>query len=51
MGGLAKRVDHAPHSDPPIVVIKSVNPEYLTCQRDAEEMNIIRGITWAAKRL
>ena len=33
------------------VVIKSVNPEYQTYERDAEEVNIIGRVIWAAKRL
>jgi phage repressor protein C with HTH and peptisase S24 domain len=36
MGIVAKRVEHMPHSKPPRVIIKSLNPEYQT---------------WAAKRL
>jgi hypothetical protein len=28
MGLVAKRVEHIPNSDPPKVLIKSVNPEY-----------------------
>jgi len=51
MGLVAKRVEHVPHSDPPKVVIKSVNPEYQTYERDAEEVNIIGRVIWAAKRL
>jgi len=51
MGLVAKRVEHVPHSDPPTVVIKSVNPEYQTYERDAEEVNIIGRVIWAAKRL
>jgi hypothetical protein len=37
MGVVAKRVEHLPHSDPPKVMIKSLNPEYQTYERDAEE--------------
>jgi phage repressor protein C with HTH and peptisase S24 domain len=51
MGVVAKRVEHVPHSDPPTVVIKSVNPEYQTYERQAEEVNIIGRVIWAAKRL
>lgn len=51
MGLVAKRVEHVPHSDPPTVVIKSANPEYQTYERDAEEVNIIGRVIWAAKRL
>jgi phage repressor protein C with HTH and peptisase S24 domain len=51
MGVVAKRVEHLPHSDPPKVTIKSLNPEYQTYERDAEEVNIVGRVIWAAKRL
>jgi len=51
MGLVAKRVEHVPNSEPPKVVIKSVNPEYQTYERDAEEVNIIGRVIWAARRL
>ncbi len=51
MGVVAKRVEHVHYSDPPTVVIKSVNPEYQTYERDADEVHIIGRVIWAAKRL
>ena len=51
MGIVAKRVEHVPHSEPPKIVIKSVNPEYQTYERDVEEVNIVGRVIWAAKRL
>lgn len=51
MGIVAKRIEHVPHSEPPKIVIKSVNPEYLTYERDVEEVNIVGRVIWAAKRL
>ena len=51
MGLVAKRVEHVPHSEPPKVIIKSVNPEYQTYEREAEEVKIIGRVIWAAKRL
>jgi len=51
MGIVAKRIEHVPHSEPPQIVIKSVNPEYQTYEREAEEVNIIGRVIWAAKRL
>ena len=51
MGVVAKRVEHLPHSEPPKVIIKSLNPEYQTYERDAEEVNIVGRVIWAAKRL
>jgi phage repressor protein C with HTH and peptisase S24 domain len=50
MGLVAKRVEHAPHSEPPTVIIRSVNPEYATYQRDAEEVHVVGRVIWAAKR-
>jgi hypothetical protein len=41
MGLVAKRIEHEPNSDPAMVVIKSVNPEYQTYQRMSEEVHII----------
>jgi phage repressor protein C with HTH and peptisase S24 domain len=51
MGLVAKRVEHVINSDPPRVLIKSINPEYQSYERDAEEMNIVGRVVWAAKRL
>jgi phage repressor protein C with HTH and peptisase S24 domain len=51
MGLVAKRVEHIPNSDPPKVVIKSVNPEYQAYERIAEEVNVVGRVVWAARRL
>jgi len=51
MGLVAKRVEHEPNSDPPKVIIRSVNPDYPTYERDAEEVNVVGRVVWAAKRL
>jgi phage repressor protein C with HTH and peptisase S24 domain len=51
IGIVAKRVEHVPHSDPTKVIIKSLNPEYQTYERNAEEVNIIGRVVWASKRL
>jgi phage repressor protein C with HTH and peptisase S24 domain len=51
MGIVAKRVEHVPQSEPPKIVIKSVNPEYQTYERDVEEVNIVGRVIWAARRL
>jgi hypothetical protein len=51
MGIVAKRIELVPHSEPPKIVIKSINPEYQTYERDGEEVNIIGRVIWAAKRL
>ncbi|MBI1209264.1 MAG: peptidase S24 [Azospirillum sp.] len=50
-GLVAKRLEHIPNTDPPTVVIKSVNPAYETYQRTAEEVNIVGRVIWAAQRL
>ena len=51
MGLVAKRIEHAPNSEPPKLIIKSVNPQYDTYQRDAEEVHIIGRVVWTARRL
>lgn len=48
MGIIAKRIEHVPHSDPTKVIIKSLNPEYQTYERNTEEVNIIGG--WFGRR-
>ena len=51
MGIVAKRVEHVPNSEPATIVIKSVNPDYKTYERGAEEVNIIGRVIWSARRL
>ena len=51
MGLVAKRIEHEPNSEPPKVVIKSVNPEYETYERDAEEVHMIGRVVWTSRRL
>jgi phage repressor protein C with HTH and peptisase S24 domain len=51
MGLVAKRVEHIPNSEPPKVLIKSVNPEYQAYERIAEEVNVVGRVVWAARRL
>jgi phage repressor protein C with HTH and peptisase S24 domain len=51
MGIVAKRIEHVPHSYPTKVIIKSLNPEYQTYERNAEDVNIIGRVVWASKRL
>lgn len=50
MGVVAKRAEHIPNSDPPRIVIRSVNPEYPAYERDAQEVNMIGRVIWAARR-
>ena len=51
MGVVAKRVEHVPSSDPPKIVVRSINPDYPTYELTGEEVNIIGRVVWAAKRL
>jgi phage repressor protein C with HTH and peptisase S24 domain len=51
LGLVAKRIEHEPNSEPPKVVIKSVNPEYETEERDAEEVHMIGRVVWTSRRL
>jgi phage repressor protein C with HTH and peptisase S24 domain len=51
MGLVAKRVEHIPNSEPPKIVIRSINPEYQTYERTADEVNIVGRVIWTAKRL
>jgi phage repressor protein C with HTH and peptisase S24 domain len=51
MGVVAKRVEHVPSSEPTTVVIRSINPDYPTYERHAEEVTIIGRVIWAAKKL
>jgi phage repressor protein C with HTH and peptisase S24 domain len=50
IGIVAKRIEHVPHSDPTKIIIKSLNPEYQTYERNADEVNIIGRVVWASKR-
>ncbi len=37
--------------DPTKTIIKALNPEYQTCERNAEDVNVIARVVWASKRL
>lgn len=51
LGLVAKRVEHEPNSEPPKVIIKSVNSDYETYERHAEEVHVVGRVVWAARRL
>ena len=51
MGLVAKRVEHIPNSQPTMLVIRSVNPDYPAYERLAEEVHIVGRVVWVAKRL
>ena len=48
MGLVAKRIEHVPHSDPPRVVLKSLNAEYESYERLAEEVRVVGRAVWVA---
>lgn len=48
---VAKRVEHVLHSDPPRIVLKSLNPEYDSYERLAEEVRVIDRAVWVSRRL
>ncbi len=50
MGIVVKRIEHILSSDPPKLRIKSVNPDYETYERDAEEVRVIGRVVWSASR-
>ena len=51
MGLVAKRVEREPNSESPTVFIRSVNPDYPTYERMAEEVNIVGPVIWTVRRL
>ena len=51
MGLVTKRIEHVPHSEPPRVVIKSVNPAYDSYERLAEEIRVVGRAVWVSRRL
>ena len=51
MGLVAKRIEHVPHSEPPKVGLKSLNPEYDSYERLAEEIRVVGRAVWVSRRL
>ncbi len=51
MGLVAKRIEHVPHSAPPKVVLRSLNPEYDSYERLAEEVRVVGRAVWVSRRL
>ena len=51
MGLVAKRIEHVPHSEPPKVVLKSLDPEYDSYERLAEEVRLVGRTVWVSRRL
>jgi phage repressor protein C with HTH and peptisase S24 domain len=50
MGIMATLVEHVQNSEPATIVIKSVNPNYKNYERGAEEVAIVGGVIWSARR-
>ena len=50
MGIVAKRIEHILSSEPAKLRIMSVNPDYETYERDAEEVHVIGRVVWSARR-
>ena len=48
---VARRIEHVRHSEPPRVMIMSVNPEYASHERLAEEIRVVGRAVWAGRRL
>ncbi len=51
MGLVAKRLEHIPNSDPPLVRIISDNARYSVYERTADEVNIVGRIRWFAREM
>ena len=51
LGLVTKRIEHVPNSDPPRVVLKSLNPQYDSYERSADEIRIVGRAVWVSKRL
>ena len=51
MGLVAKHVEHLPHSEPPTVVLKSLNPEYKSYERSVDEVHIVGKAIWVSRKL
>jgi phage repressor protein C with HTH and peptisase S24 domain len=50
MGIVAKRIEHILSSEPAMLRIMSVNPDYENYERDAEEVHVIGRVVWSARR-
>lgn len=50
-GLVTKRLAHVPNSEPPRVVLKSINPAYDSYERNADEVNVVGRVVWTAQRV
>ena len=48
---VAKRIEHVPHSEPPRVVLKSLNPEYGSHECLSEAIRVVGRAVWVARKL
>lgn len=48
---VAKRIEQVPHSEPPEMTIKSLNPEYARYEGTAELIRVVGHTVWVARRL
>ena len=51
MGLVAKRIEHVPLSEPPRVVLRSLNPAYDSHECLAEEIRVVGRAVWVSRRL
>ena len=51
LGLVAKRIEHVPHSEPPRVVLRSLNPEYDSHECSAEEVRVVGRAVWVSRRM
>ncbi|MDE0260088.1 MAG: hypothetical protein OXR82_17090 [Gammaproteobacteria bacterium] len=48
---VAKRIEHVPHSDPPKLALRSLNPAYDSYERLAGEVRVVGRAVWVSRRL
>ena len=46
-----KRIEHVPHSEPPRVVLRPLNPEYRSHEHAAGEIRVAGRAVWVSRRL
>lgn len=51
MGLVAKRIEHVPHSDPPKLLLGSLNPAYDSHECPAEDVRVVGRAVWVSRRL
>ena len=51
MGFVAKGIEHVPHSDPPKLLLRSLNPAYDSHECLAEHVRVVGRAVWASRRL